>query len=146
MPISTLNSELFYIISYIIVKYLGKLVDYHQSHGKIATLTAVRQDQQKGVLSVGGDNTVRSFREKQVSDAALINAGYMVLQPEIFDYLSGDDCIFEQEPMNRLAEEGQLKSYTHTGFWQCMDNIREKETLEWLVDSGNAPWMKWGQM
>ncbi len=124
---------------------IGALLDFHRSHGKIATLTAVLQDQQKGVLDIGVDNTVRAFREKQVSDGTAINAGYMVLEPEIFDYLTGDDCVFEQEPLRRLAEEGQLMSYQHHGFWQCMDNIREKEILEKLVNTGKAPWMKWDE-
>ncbi len=122
---------------------IAQLLEYHKSHGKIATLTAVQQEQQKGVLDIGGDNAVRSFREKQASDGALINAGYMVLQPEIFDYLDGDGCVFEQAPLQRLAAEGQLMSYTHRGFWQCMDNKREKDDLEKLIQSGKAPWIKW---
>lgn len=122
---------------------IAKLLAFHKSHGKIATLTAVQQEQQKGVLDIGGDNAVRSFREKQASDGALINAGYMVLQPEVFDYLDGDACVFEQAPLQRLAAEGQLMSYTHRGFWQCMDNKREMDDLEKLIQSGNAPWIKW---
>lgn len=122
---------------------IRKLVEFHRSHGKIATLTAVLQDQQKGVLDIGEDNSVRAFREKQAADGAPINAGYMVLEPGIFDYLDGDGCVFEQEPMRRLAEAGELMSYRHRGFWQCMDNIREKELLEKMVETGKAPWMKW---
>jgi glucose-1-phosphate cytidylyltransferase len=119
------------------------LLDYHQGHGKTATLTAVKLDQSKGVLDIGGDNAVKSFREKNLADSAPINAGYMVLEPAIFDYISGDDTVFEREPLERLAEEGQLMSYLHTGFWQCMDSIREKELLERLWASGQAPWKKW---
>lgn len=122
---------------------MKKLLEFHREHGKIATLTAVLQEQQKGILDVGGDNAVRSFREKSAKDGALINAGYMVLEPAIFDYLSGDECVFEKEPMRRLAEEGELMSYTHRGFWQCMDNKREMEELETLIAKGKAPWMKW---
>lgn len=122
---------------------MRELLDFHKSHGKIATLTAVQQEQQKGVLNIGGDNAVKSFREKNIVDSAPINAGYMVLQPEIFNYLTGDDCVFEREPLEKLAEEGQLMSYKHKGFWQCMDNIREKQTLEKLIQSGQAPWIKW---
>lgn len=122
---------------------IAKLLAFHQSHGKIATLTAVRQEQQKGILDIGGDNAVRSFREKQAGDGALINAGYMVLQPEIFGYLDGDSCVFERAPLQRLAAEGQLMSYTHRGFWQCMDNKREMEDLQKLIQTGHAPWMKW---
>ncbi len=119
---------------------IKKLVDFHKEHGKIATLTAVQMEQQKGVLNIGGDNAVQSFREKSSNDGALINAGYMVLEPAIFDYIEGDTTIFEKEPMERLAKEGQLMSYTHKGFWQCMDNKREKDLLEKLWESGKAPW------
>ena len=122
---------------------INDLLAFHRSHGKIATLTAVLQDQSKGVLDICEDNSVRSFREKQAKDAAPINAGYMVLEPAIFDYLDGDSCVFEQEPLRTLAEEGQLMSYTHRGFWQCMDNIREKELLEKMIRVGNAPWIRW---
>ena len=122
---------------------INKLLKFHKSHGKIATLTAVKQAQDKGVLNIGGDNAVKSFREKNISDGAPINAGYMVLQPEIFDYLSGDSTIFEKEPLETLAKEGQLMSYTHEGFWQCMDNIREKNMLEKLLAEGKAPWKHW---
>lgn len=122
---------------------IGALIKYHKSHGKIATLTAVMLDQSKGILDIGGDNAVKSFREKNLSDGAPINAGYMVLDPEIFNYISGDSTVFEKEPLEKLANEGQLMSYMHKGFWQCMDNIREKEMLEKLIVTGQAPWMKW---
>lgn len=122
---------------------IEKLVAFHKKHRKIATLTAVMQDQTKGILDVGGDNAVKSFREKNISDGALINAGYMVLNPEVFDYIEGDQTVFEQEPLGRLAKQGQLMSYTHRGFWQCMDNVREKIMLEKLIEGKEAPWMKW---
>lgn len=122
---------------------INKLLDFHKSHGKIATLTAVLQDQSKGVLDIGGDNAVKSFREKSISDGAPINAGYMVLGPEIFDYIEDDDTVFEKEPLEKLANEGQLMSYMHRGYWQCMDNMREKEQLEKLISLGKAPWIKW---
>lgn len=122
---------------------ISKLVEFHKGHKKIATLTAVMQDQSKGVLDIGGDNAVKSFREKKLSDGAPINAGYMVLNPEIFHYIDGDQTVFEKEPLEKLAREGQLMSYMHKGFWQCMDNIREKEMLEKLIVGGKAPWMKW---
>ena len=122
---------------------IGELLDFHRKHGKIATLTAVIQEQQKGVLDIGGDNAVRSFREKKASDGALINAGYMVLEPDIFDYIDGDDTILEREPLERLAAEGELMSYMHRGFWQCMDNKREMDMLEQYLRTGNAPWKKW---
>lgn len=122
---------------------INKLIEFHRGHGKIATLTAVLQDQSKGVLDIGGDNAVKSFREKKQSDGAPINAGYMVFQPEVFDYLEGDQTVLEREPLERLAEEGQLMSYLHKGFWQCMDNMREKEMLEKLLANNMAPWKRW---
>ena len=122
---------------------INKLLEFHKSHGKLATLTAVKQVQEKGVLDIGGDNAVKSFREKNISDGAPINAGYMVLEPQVFDLLTGDDCIFEKGPLVQLAEEGQLMSYIHEGFWQCMDNVRERDMLEKLLQAGKAPWKKW---
>lgn len=122
---------------------INKLLEFHKSHGKLATLTAVKQAQEKGVLDIGGDNAVKSFREKNINDGAPINAGYMVLEPKVFDLLTGDNCIFEKEPLVELASEGQLMSYIHEGFWQCMDNIREKNMLEKLLLNSAAPWKKW---
>lgn len=123
---------------------IRSLLSFHKAHGKIATLTSVLQEQAKGVLSIGGDNAVRSFREKSKSDGISINAGYMVLEPTVFEYLlEGDDCIFEQQPLQRLAESGELMSYQHKGFWQCMDTLREKIELDQLWKSGNAPWKVW---
>ena len=122
---------------------ISKLVEFHKSHGKLATLTAVIQEQQKGVLDIKENGAVRSFREKQVNDGAAINAGYMVLQPQIFDYLEDDNTIFETTPLERLVSEKQLMSYRYTGFWQCMDSMREKLLLEKLWTSGDAPWKKW---
>ena len=122
---------------------INKLLDFHKNHGKIATLTAVMQDQSKGVLDIGGDNAVKSFREKKQSDGAPINAGYMVLQPEIFEMIEGDQTVFEREPLEQLAARHELMSYMHHGFWQCMDNMREKEMLDKLLAAGKAPWKKW---
>jgi len=123
---------------------INKLLDFHMFHGKIATLTAVKMAQEKGVLEITKEQAVRSFREKNANDGASINAGYMVLQPEIFDYLDGDACVFERKPLEILAAKGELMSYIHEGFWQCMDNIREKALLEKLLQNGTAPWKKWG--
>lgn len=122
---------------------IQKLLEFHKSHGKLATLTAVIQAQEKGVLDIDEDNSVHSFREKEAMDGSPINAGYMVLEPEIFDYIEGDKTIFEKGPLAKLASEGQLMSYTHRGFWQCMDNIREKNLLENLLIENKAPWKKW---
>ena len=121
---------------------IKELAEFHKSHGKIATLTAVSQKQQKGVLDIDG-NTVRSFREKNISDNSTINAGYMVLEPKVFDYIDGDETVFEGETLSHLAEEGELKSFVHKGFWQCMDNRREMEILEKMLEQGVAPWKKW---
>ncbi len=122
---------------------ISKLLEFHKQHGKRATLTSVVVEQQKGVLDIAENNSVRAFREKSLSDGAMINAGYMVLEPEVFDYIAGDETILEREPLEKLASEGQLMSYTHRGFWQCMDNAREKEILENIWDAGKAPWKKW---
>lgn len=122
---------------------IKKLVEFHKTQGKIATLTAVQLEQSKGVLNIGPDNAVHSFREKSAMDSAPINAGFMVLEPQIFDYLDGDSCIFERKPLEKLAAEGELMSYTHKGFWQCMDTKREKDDLEKMWESGNAPWKVW---
>ena len=120
---------------------IDKLLEFHINHGKLATLTAVKIAQDKGVIDIE-NGAVKAFREKNSVDSAPINAGYMVLQPEIFDLLDGDTCVFENVVLTKLAEEGQLMSYIHTGFWQCMDNMREKDFLERLHADGNAPWMK----
>jgi glucose-1-phosphate cytidylyltransferase len=100
-------------------------------------------EQQKGILDIGGNNAVKSFREKSHADGALINAGYMVLNPEIFDYIEDDKTVFEKAPLEKLAAEGELMSYVHKGFWQCMDNKREMDMLENYLSSGTAPWKKW---
>lgn len=122
---------------------IHKLLEFHRAHGRLATLTSVILEQQKGVLDIGGDNAVHSFREKNANDGAPINAGFMVMQPEVFDYIDGDGTVLERDPLMRLAAEGQLMSYSHKGFWQCMDNKREYELLEKLWMSGKAPWKVW---
>lgn len=122
---------------------INKLLEFHRKHGKTATLTAVMLEQQKGVLDIDGKNAVKSFREKSQNDGAPINAGYMVLNPEIFNYIEGDKTIFEREPLERLANEGQLMSYMHKGFWQCMDTKREMDVLEKMLIKGIAPWKRW---
>ena len=122
---------------------VSDLLAFHQSHGKVATLTSVVQKQDKGVLDISEIGAVRAFREKQTGDGIPINVGYMVFEPEIFDYLENDGTILEAEPMDRLAAEGQLMSYRHNGFWQCMDTLNEKRLLEKMWETGNAPWKKW---
>ena len=122
---------------------IDQLVAYHKSHGKIATMTAVSVGQRFGVLSLKEDNTITSFREKSTDDSSKINAGFMVLEPEIFDYIEGDSTVFEKEPLEAVAKKGELKAFIHNGFWQCMDTQREKEKLEEFWQSGNAPWKVW---
>lgn len=122
---------------------ISKLLEYHQSHGKTATLTAVMLEQQKGILDIGGDNAVHSFREKSIGDGAPINAGYMVLNPDIFQHIEGDETVFERYPLETVAKNGELMSYMHRGFWQCMDTKREKDLLEKMWETDNAPWKVW---
>jgi len=119
------------------------LVKYHYSHKKIGTLTSVIKQEQKGILSIGGNNAVKEFREKNNHDSVAINAGYMVLNKRIFELIEGDNTVFEREPLEILAKQEQLMSYRHTGFWQCMDTLREKMELEAMWKSGNAPWKLW---
>lgn len=122
---------------------ITKLVEFHKSHGKAGTVSVYNFGQSKGVLDISQDFYVDAFREKSDLDGDLINIGFMVFEPKIFDYLSGDDCIFEREPMRKLVVEHELKAYVHKGFWQCMDTKREKDKLENLWNLGTAPWKIW---
>jgi len=122
---------------------IEELVKFHKSHGKMATITSVIQKQEKGVLDISDVGFVRSFREKRPTDGIPINAGYMVLEPKVFDYLDGDTSVFERVVLEQLADQGELMSYIHQGFWQCMDSLREKEMLEGMLKNGNAPWKVW---
>ena len=108
-------------------------------------MTAVHMSQRFGVLGIDRDNlNVTAFREKAQADGSRINAGYMVFQPEVFDYIEGDSTVLEKAPLEKLSAAGELKAYKHNGFWKCMDTKREMEELESLWDSGNAPWKVWG--
>ncbi len=118
---------------------IRKVLEFHKSHGKIATITAVRPPARFGGLVFEGD-LVREFSEKPQIGEGWINGGYFVFEPEIFDYLEGDDTLLELTPLERLAQESQLVAYRHEGFWQCMDTLREKKILENLWQSGKAPW------
>ena len=122
---------------------LDALQDFHSKHGKIATITTVSLAQQKGVLEKEENGLIRTFREKSIDDAAMIIGGYMLLNPEIFNYIEDDMTVFEQSTLNKLAEEEQLMGFEHDGFWQCMDTQREKEKLERLWAGGKAPWKRW---
>ncbi|MCL2754973.1 MAG: glucose-1-phosphate cytidylyltransferase [Oscillospiraceae bacterium] len=119
------------------------LVEYHKAHGKAATLTTVNVNQKFGVLDIADGGAITAFREKSGEDSHKINAGFMVLEPQVFDYLKDDSTVFEQEPLRLLAEQGKLMSFSHGGFWQCMDTQRDKQKLEELWESGKAPWRVW---
>ena len=122
---------------------IDALLAFHRAHQKSVTLTTVNIAQQKGVLDIDEDNTITAFREKDNQDSTLINGGFMVCNPDIFDYLLGDDTVLEKQPMRLLAASGELKSFYHQGFWQCMDTKREKDLLEKFWSEGRAPWKVW---
>jgi glucose-1-phosphate cytidylyltransferase len=121
---------------------LAELLTFHRSHGKLATVTTIRSPSRFGHLEIGGDNVVRRFHEKPNGDA-WINGAFFVLEPGIFDYIAGDDTVWEREPLEELVADGQLVAYRHDAFWQCMDTLREKRLLEELWTTGNAPWKIW---
>lgn len=118
------------------------LIDYHKSHGKDATLTATFPPGRFGALEIE-NGQVKQFQEKPRGDGALINGGFFVLSPTVIDRISGDDTVWEQEPLKSLASDGQLMAYKHSGFWQPMDTLRDKNYLEKLWRSNNAPWKLW---
>ncbi len=122
---------------------INKLVDFHKSHGKIATITAIDLNQRFGVLEIARSGLVKAFREKDEEDGDVINGGYMVLEPKVFDYIEGSRTVFEKEPMERLAREGEMMAYRHDGFWRCMDTQRDKMVLERMWEEGSAPWKVW---
>ena len=121
---------------------LHKLLEFHRSHGKLATVTAVRPPARFGRLEIQG-NQVVDFSEKPQLGEGWINGAFFVLEPGIFDYIEGDDTQWEREPMEGLARDGQLAAYLHTGFWQCMDTLRDKGLLNDLWQQGNPPWQMW---
>lgn len=122
---------------------IPELVEFHKKHGKIGTLTAVNVGQRFGVLDINNEGDVNAFREKSQTDGSFINGGFMVMNPEIFNYIEGDTTVFEKAPLENLAREGQLTAYIHKGFWKCMDTQRDKMQLEEMWQSGNAPWKNW---
>jgi len=121
---------------------LRELLEFHKSHGKLATVTAVRPPARFGHMTFDGDR-VREFSEKPQASEGWINGAFFVLEPGIFDYIEGDSTAWEREPMERLARDGQLMAYRHTDFWQCMDTLRDRRLLENLWESGSAPWKLW---
>lgn len=122
---------------------MNKLLEFHKQNKKIATITAVNVDQRFGVLNIDDNNQIKSFREKRECDSSLINGGYMVLEPKVFDYIEGDETVFEQEPLEKLAKDKELVAYKYDGFWKCMDTLRDKKQIEELWNLGNAPWKVW---
>jgi len=121
---------------------LRKLLEFHRSHGKLATVTAVRPTARFGHLKFDGDR-VKEFSEKPQTAEGWINGAFFVLEPGVFDYIDGDNTQWEREPMERLSRDGQLMAYRHDSFWQCMDTLRDKKLLQDLWDSGNPPWKTW---
>ena len=122
---------------------LKKLEEFHRQHGRIATITAVNVGQRFGVLDIQQGGRIQAFREKNDRDGALINGGFMVMNPQVFDYIQGDDTVLEKEPLENLARDGELMAFAHDGFWKCMDTQRDKMQLEAMWQSGQAPWKIW---
>lgn len=121
---------------------IHKLIEHHVRHRKLATISAVQLEGRFGTMDMNGDY-IGSFREKSKDDTGWINGGFMVLEPAVLDYVKDDTIMFEREPLEKLAKDGQLVNYKHYGFWQCMDTLRDKQKLEELWESGKAPWKVW---
>jgi glucose-1-phosphate cytidylyltransferase len=122
---------------------VASLLNFHKSHGRLATVTTVRSPERFGRIGFNGDQ-ISSFYEKPQLSGGWINGGFFVLNAKVLDYIDGDDTILEREPVERLARDGQLMGYRHDGFWSCMDTLKEKKYLDELWRSGNAPWVVWG--
>jgi len=122
---------------------INELCVHHARHGKTATLTAIHQGSRYGLLNITENDSISRFSEKGYSGGGWINGGFMVLSPKIFNYIEGDETVFEKEPMERLASDNELVAYKHEGFWQCMDTLRDKEYLEGLLLSNKALWKVW---
>ena len=122
---------------------IGRLVAFHRSHGRTATLTATQAPARFGALEIGPASAVTAFREKPIGEGALVNGGFFVLSPKVLDLVTNDETIWEREPLERLAATDQLRAYEHTGFWQPMDTVRDRQMLEELWQSGRAPWKVW---
>ncbi|WP_312420599.1 glucose-1-phosphate cytidylyltransferase [Anaerospora hongkongensis] len=122
---------------------ISKLVEFHKTHGKLATVTSVQPSGRFGALELTNDNVVQGFQEKPQGDGGWVNGGFFVLEPDVLDYIEGDSTIFERTPMESLAKGNQLVAYKHTGFWQPMDTMRDKDALEDLWQKNAAPWKLW---
>ena len=122
---------------------INKLVEFHKANGKMATISVYQPNNRFGVVDIGENNVVKEFREKTKEDGDWINAGFMVLEPEMIDLIEGDSTVFEKYPLEEAARRGELCAYKHDGFWQCMDTLRDKQKLEELWASGESPWKVW---
>lgn len=122
---------------------LAELLEFHKKHGKLATITATHLDERFGVLKIDDNQTIHEFSEKTKSTGAWINGGFMVLEPEVLDYIDGDETVFEKDPLENLASDGELKAYRHYGFWKCMDTKRDHDSLEEMWAGNDAPWLIW---
>ena len=122
---------------------IKNLIEYHKEQGKTVTLSAYNIGQRFGMLNLNDNDQVTSFREKSTNDGSLVNIGFMVCEPKLFDYIEGDDIILEKKPLESLATEGELTAYRHKGFWKCMDTQRDKQQLEELWENKKAPWKLW---
>lgn len=122
---------------------IRKLLTFHRSHGKMVTVSAYNAGQRFGVLDIDKTGRIREFREKAQGDGNLVNIGFMVCQPDFINYIQGDGTVLEKEPLAAAAQREELMAYKHEGFWQCMDTVREKEQLERLWTTGQAPWKVW---
>ena len=123
---------------------LKKLLEFHKAHGKLATITAVNLAGRFGVLGIDEDDeTINQFAEKTKEDGGWINGGFMVMEPKVLDYIEGDETIFERDPLENLAKDGELKAYKHHGFWKCMDTKRDHDALEEMWDNDDALWCIW---
>jgi len=122
---------------------INSLVEFHQQHGHLATVTSTQPSGRFGALKISNEGLVESFQEKPEGDGGWINAGFFVMQPEVFNYIEDDKTILERTPLENLARDGQLMTWKHHGFWQPMDTLRDKNHLEGLWDSGSAPWKNW---
>jgi len=122
---------------------ITKTIEFHKSHGKSITMTAVQPAGRYGALDINNNNSISSFKEKPKGDGAWINGGFFVCKSEVLNYIDGDSTVFEQEPLINLASDNQLMAFKHDGFWECMDTLRDKNSLCQLWDDSQAPWKKW---
>lgn len=122
---------------------ISKLLKFHKERGKTVTLTAVQMKSRFGNLEISNNGEVEQFSEKKEEYGGWINGGFMVMEPEVFDYIGGDDTVFEQTPIENIAKDSRLAAYKHSGFWKCMDTLRDKTELESLIGNKEAPWITW---